>query len=98
MNAAMDEQDARQAAELFRALGDPRRIQILALLLEGERNVGSIAEALGVSASSVSHHLRSLRQLRMVSVRREGRNVFYRCDGEPLEAILKPVLDWIHQD
>lgn len=90
----LDEQSAKRAAEIFRALGDPRRIQILSLLLVSEMNVGAIADALDASASSVSHHLRSLRQLRMVSVRREGKRMIYSFNGEVLEAILKPALEW----
>ncbi|HQZ52590.1 MAG TPA: metalloregulator ArsR/SmtB family transcription factor, partial [Thermoflexales bacterium] len=60
-------------AELFQAMSDPSRVRILFSLLQGEVNVGAIAAQIGVSESAVSHHLRGLRQLRIVSARKDGR-------------------------
>jgi ArsR family transcriptional regulator len=91
----MNKQNAGRVAELFRALGEPLRIRILALLIEGERNVSSIAESLQVNPSSVSHHLRGLRLMRLVDVRRDGKRMIYSLNGEHLIAILKHALDWI---
>jgi DNA-binding transcriptional ArsR family regulator len=93
----MDKQSAERVAELFRAISDPLRVQILSHLIEGELNVSSIAESLAASHSSVSHHLRNLRQLRMVKVRREGKWMYYSLDGEHLEEIFKCALAWIQE-
>ncbi len=77
---ALDEHSAAHVAELFAAFGDTSRIRILYHLAKGELNVGALARAVGISKSAVSHHMRHLRQLRLVSVRRDGREVFYRMD------------------
>jgi DNA-binding transcriptional ArsR family regulator len=77
---ALDEHSAAHVADLFAAFGDTSRIRILYQLAKGEFNVGALARAVGISESAVSHHMRHLRQLRMVSVRRAGREVFYRMD------------------
>ena len=53
-------------AESFKALGDPTRLRIMALLFNGERTVGDLAGHLAVSQSAVSHQLRLLRNLDIV--------------------------------
>ena len=91
----LDEHNADRLAELFRALGDVRRVRILSVLLEGERNVRAIAEAVGVSESAVSHHLRGLRQMRLVRARKSGRQVFYRLDDEHIVELFARGLDHV---
>ena len=81
-------------AELFRSLADPTRLKILSLLMEGERNVVSLAEAVGISEPGVSHHLRGLRQMRIVRGRRQGRQVFYTLDDEHVADLLR--MGWEH--
>ena len=58
------------------------QIAITTTLVGGETNVGALAEAAGISESAVSHHMRSLRQLRMVRARKEGRQVFYALEDQ----------------
>ena len=58
------------------------RLRIIAALVVGEKNVGDLAEAAAISESAVSHHLRDLRQLRIVKTRKEGRFVFYSLDDD----------------
>jgi DNA-binding transcriptional ArsR family regulator len=77
---ALDEHTAAHVAELFAAFGDTSRVRILYHLAKGELNVGALARVVGISESAISHHMRHLRQLRLVSVRRAGREVFYRMD------------------
>jgi len=78
---ALDEHTAAHVAELFSAFGDTSRVRILSVLAVGEQNVGALAAAVGLTDSAVSHHLRALRQMRLVEARREGRQVFYRLDS-----------------
>ena len=78
----LDDHTASDVAELFRALSDTSRVRLMAALIDGEMNVGALAEAAGISESAVSHHLRSLRQLRLVRARKEGRQVFYTLDDQ----------------
>jgi ArsR family transcriptional regulator len=77
---ALDEHSAAHVAELFAAFGDTSRVRILYCLAKGELNVGALARSVGISESAISHHMRHLRQLRLVSTRRAGREVFYRMD------------------
>ncbi|NIV15757.1 MAG: metalloregulator ArsR/SmtB family transcription factor [Aliifodinibius sp.] len=69
-------------AELFRAFSDASRIKIISSLVEGERNVSTIAQTVGLSESATSHHLRGLRQMQLVQTRKEGRQVFYSLIDE----------------
>ena len=78
----LDEQTAVELAALFSTLGDPGRVSILAALLEGDLNVGELAEKVGLSHSAVSHHLRHLRQMRLVRAHKQGRYVYYALDDE----------------
>jgi DNA-binding transcriptional ArsR family regulator len=77
----LDEHIAAHVAELFSAFGDTSRVRILSVLAAGDQNVGALAAAVGLSDSAVSHHLRALRQMRLVEARREGRQVFYTLDS-----------------
>lgn len=89
----LDEGRAADLAEVFRALSDPSRIRIISVLLAGERNVGVIAESIGLSESAVSHHLRGLRQMRLVRARKEGRQVFYTLDDDHIADLYRRSLD-----
>jgi ArsR family transcriptional regulator len=68
---------AAALAELFSAFSDASRLKIISALVEGERNVSTIAQSVGLSESATSHHLRGLRQMQLVRARKEGRQVFY---------------------
>lgn len=78
--ALLDEHTAAHVADLFAAFGDTSRVRILYCLSKGEHNVGALARAAGISESAVSHHMRHLRQLRLVTARKSGREVYYRVD------------------
>lgn len=67
----------KELAEFLGVLSHPHRIRIIEELRDGERDVNSLQEALGISHSGVSQHLMVLRAHRLVSERREGRRVFY---------------------
>jgi ArsR family transcriptional regulator, lead/cadmium/zinc/bismuth-responsive transcriptional repressor len=64
----------------FRAFSDASRVRIMSVLFNGEMNVSALAAVVGISESAVSHHMRGLRQLRLVSARKEGKEVYYRVD------------------
>ncbi|UCC53119.1 MAG: helix-turn-helix transcriptional regulator [Anaerolineaceae bacterium] len=85
----VDEVLAAQMAELFSALSDTRRIQIIAALTQGEMNVGTLAEKVGISESAVSHHMRHLRQMRLVRGRKEGRYVYYALDDQHINDLFR---------
>ena len=91
----LDEQTAARLAELFRALSDPSRVRILSALARGELHVGALAQAVGLSESAVSHHLRGLRQMRLVRARKEGRHVFYTLDDDHIADLFQCGLDHV---
>jgi DNA-binding transcriptional ArsR family regulator len=74
----LSSEKAQRMAEFFSFLGDANRLRILSLLAEQELCVSDLAAALNMSESAVSHQLRNLRAMRLVSYRKQGRNVFYR--------------------
>jgi DNA-binding transcriptional ArsR family regulator len=67
----------RQAALAFKALGEPRRIEILHLLRRGPRAVGEIAAEVDVSQQATSQHLAVLGKAGLVEARREGTRRLY---------------------
>ena len=90
-----DDNTVLSLADLFAALGDPSRIKILAVLMDGEINVSTLAEAVGISRSAVSHQLRTLRQLRIVRARKEGREVYYSLDDTHVADLFQRGLDHV---
>jgi DNA-binding transcriptional ArsR family regulator len=91
----LDERTAAQVAELFRAFSDTSRVRIIAALAECELNVSALAQAAGVSESAVSHHMRGLRQMRLVRARKVGRQVFYCLDDDHVAALFRQGLDHV---
>lgn len=92
---ALDEREAAQLAELFRALGDASRVRIVAAITDRELNVSAIAAIAGVSESAVSHHLRGLRQMRLVRTRKDGREVYYALDDAHVAQLFRSGLEHV---
>jgi DNA-binding transcriptional ArsR family regulator len=82
---------ARADADVFRAIADPTRRAILDRLRAGPTAVNSLADEFAQSRPAISKHLRVLRQVRLVSERRAGRERLYRLQAAPL----RQVLGWI---
>ena len=74
----------------FSAVAEPKRRRVLDLLSEGELPVNDIAGALRWPQPMVSKHLGVLKEVGLVSVREDGRQRFYRINGE----VMKPIYDW----
>ena len=91
----MDEHTAAHVAELFRAFSDTSRVRILSVIVEQEMNISALAELIGVSDSAVSHHMRGLRQLKIVRARREGKEVFYSVVDPHLITLFQQGVDHI---
>lgn len=86
---SLDRDEALRVADLFKVLGDPTRVLILQALTEsGELCVHHLAESVGMSQSSVSHHLRLLRTFGLIRFRRRGREVYYRPDDDHVEQLI----------
>ena len=81
---------AATTSDTFNAIAEPRRRDILDYLGPRERPVGDVVVALGLAQPSVSKHLRVLRDVGLVKVRRDGRQVFYRTNAEGI----RPLHEW----
>ena len=82
---------AATTADVFNAVAEPRRRDILDLLMEGERPVNDIVARLELGQPQVSKHLKVLREVGLVDARDEGRQRVYRLNGHRL----KPIHDWV---
>lgn len=78
-------------SDVFNAVAEPQRRDILDLLARGECSVNEIAEALDLRQPQASKHLRVLKEVGLVNVRTEGKQRLYRLNSEPL----KPIHDWV---
>jgi DNA-binding transcriptional ArsR family regulator len=76
-------------SRLFQVLADPTRVRILELLLDGERNVSELVEALGLPQGRVSSHLACLRWCGFVGTRRAGKYVYYSLADERVVSLLR---------
>jgi len=81
---------ASTTSDAFNAVAEPRRRDILTFLAGEERSVSEIVDALSMEQPSVSKHLRVLKEVGLVRVRRDGRNQFYRTEA----AALRPLHEW----
>jgi DNA-binding transcriptional ArsR family regulator len=82
---------AATTADVFNAVAEPRRRELLDLLVGGERPVNDLVASLGVAQPVVSKHLKVLREVGLVDVREAGRQRVYSLNGRAL----KPVFDWV---
>ena len=94
--SSLSRDEAVAVADLFKILGDPTRVRIMHTLTEtGELCVHHLAEAVDMSPSSVSHHLRLLRSFGLIHARRAGREVYYRPDDTHVEQLLGVCLEHV---
>jgi DNA-binding transcriptional ArsR family regulator len=86
---------AGQVAETMQALATPSRLRILARLYDGPASVGEISEAVGMDGSAVSHQLRILRHLGLVTGEREGRRVNYSLHDEHVGQLMEQAMSHV---
>lgn len=94
--SVLTSEDANRMAWIFKSLSDPTRLRLLSILFEREVCVNGLAESINVSQSAVSHQLRLLRNLRFVSTRRVGQQVFYRIDDIHIQDLFVKALEHTH--
>ena len=88
---------AQRMAEFFSLLGDPNRLRILSVLAQQELCVGDLASSLDMSESAVSHQLRTLRTMRLVSYQKRGRKVFYHLQDNHVLALYQSVAEHLDE-
>jgi DNA-binding transcriptional ArsR family regulator len=81
---------AATSSDVFNAVAEPQRRAILEFIAGDERSVGEIVEALELAQPSVSKHLRVLRDVGLVSARRNGKQMLYRTNATEL----RPLHEW----
>lgn len=81
------------ATDVFSAVAEPNRRDLLELLGVGEATVGELVDAMGISQPRVSKHLGVLRDAGLVRVRVDGRYRRYRVNG----SALRPIDDWVRR-
>ena len=81
---------AATTSDTFNAVAEPRRRDILNYIAMQERSVSEIVDALEMEQPSVSKHLKVLKEVGLVDVRREGRQMLYRVNG----SAIRPLWEW----
>ena len=81
---------AATTSDIFNAVAEPRRREILGLLALEERSVSDLVDRLDCAQPSVSKHLRVLSDVGLVEARRDGKRVLYRMNA----AAIKPLHEW----
>lgn len=94
----LDTTKAQRMAEFFSLLADPNRLRLLSILAKQELCVCDLAAALEMSESAVSHQLRSLRVMRLVSYRKQGRKVFYQLLDDHVLSLYQTVTEHLDEE
>jgi len=85
---------ANDVARTLKALGNGKRLAILCKLVQvGEMNVGTLAEAVGLSQSALSQHLARMRSENLVATRRDSQTIWYRLADEKVESLMVSLHD-----
>ena len=84
-------EQAEDTAERLRKFGQPLRLMILSLLLEGEKSVSEIDVATGIGQPGLSQQLAELRRAELVTTRRQAKQVFYSLADESVELSVRSI-------
>ena len=86
-----------ELAGFFKVFGDVTRIKILCVLLQSEMCVCDLAQTLNMTQSAISHQLRMLKQMKLVTNRREGKTVFYSLADGHIKSIVNQGMEHIRE-
>ena len=89
---------ATDVADLFRVLADPTRVSIIHALSVSELCNGDLAAVLEISESAVSHQMRELRLMKLVTAEKRGRMVYYRLTDTHIRHIFEDTLRHVQED
>ena len=92
-----DDDKILDIANIFSAMADSNRAKILLLLIKEELCVCDLEEIIGISQSSISHHLRILKDYKIVKFRKKGKRVYYSLDDEHIVKILNTCKEHIEE-
>ncbi len=94
---SLSSEKAQRMAEFLGFLADPNRLRILSILAKQEMCVGDLATAVGMNESAVSHQLRTLRAIRLVSSRKQGRHVFYQLQDHHVLSFYQAIVEHLDE-
>lgn len=92
-----EEEDLAYLADTFQILANETRLRIVEALARRELCVRDLAAAVGSSPSAVSHHLRQLRQMKLVRYRKDGRMAYYRLDDDHVSELFRLGLEHVRE-
>ena len=92
-----DEELLYDLADFFKVFADSTRIKILYSLMQSEMCVCDIAQLLNATQSAISHQLRTLKQMKLVKFRREGKTIFYSLSDGHIKTILSQGIEHIEE-
>ncbi len=98
IDAMIGRATATDVADLFRVLADPTRVSIIHALSVSELCNGDLAAVLGISESAVSHQMRELRLMKLVTADKRGRMVYYRLTDTHIRHIFEDTLRHVQED
>lgn len=85
------------AVQVLRGMAYEHRLHLLVVLQDGEQTPGALAAATQLESTLVAHHLRYMREARLVRRQRRGRNVYYTLDGEATRRLVREVIHFAQQ-
>ena len=88
MNLEKLQSKAGAAEAMLKAVANRNRLIILCELLKGERSVGALQTAIGLSQSALSQHLARLREDELVATRRESQTIYYSLSSKPIARLI----------
>jgi ArsR family transcriptional regulator, lead/cadmium/zinc/bismuth-responsive transcriptional repressor len=94
----MSPEKAQRMAEFFSLMADANRLRLLSLLAKQEWCVGDLAAAIDMNESAVSHQLKTLRALRLVRYRKQGRHVFYQLQDHHVLDLYQAVAEHLDEN
>lgn len=91
----LSDDQVAELAEMFRLMGEPSRLKIIASCLGTPMCVSDIAAKHGLSQPLVSHHLRLLRAARVLRAERRGKQIFYAAADEHVKGVIADMADHV---
>lgn len=93
MTGLIKKENITAITRLLKALANQKRLQILCLLMEGEKNVGELEKQVGLSQSALSQHLARLRTDHIVKTRRDAQTIYYSLQCDKAKSLIKATCD-----
>lgn len=93
----ISDKELQDLSDLFQAFSEPNRIRILMLLKEETLNVSSLAKRLDQSPSAISHQLRILRNVNLVSYEKKGKEVYYSLADDHVHVIFSQAIEHVNE-